>query len=136
MARTVKEWIGKTADSKIPASVKDRIREQQLNRCALSGIEFDQKNKPEFDHKTPLWLGGEHKESNLHAITKAEHAKKTSVEAKVRSKVNSVRQKHFGTKKPSSKLSGRKSPKPEMTKKLPPRTRDIFGRPIHQDNTQ
>jgi 5-methylcytosine-specific restriction endonuclease McrA len=124
--RTVPEWIAKHDDSKIPDTVKQRIVDRQGGCCALSGKVFGPGNKPEYDHKVALWLGGEHRESNLHAITKEEHRAKTAGEATVRSKVNSNRQKHLGIKQPSSKLAGRKTPKPPMTKQpLPPRA--IYG---------
>lgn len=104
MARTVDEWIGKTDDSKIPGSVKQRIVDRQGGCCALTGIVFGPGNKPEFDHKVALWLGGKHRETNLHAICKDAHKAKTAAEATVRSKVNSQRKKHIGITVPKGQI--------------------------------
>lgn len=135
--RKVKEWIGKNDDARIPNSVKDRIVDAQGGVCALSGVKFGPGNRPQFDHKTPLWLGGKHCESNLQAITKDEHQKKTSAEATVRAKVNEQRKKHLGIVEPKGTIKGKgfdktaKEPK-RLTKQLPPRKRDIFGRPVSE----
>lgn len=103
--RTVPEWIGKTDNSRVPASVKQRVIEAQDNRCALNpDHEFRPGDKIEFDHKTPLWLHGEHRESNLQAVLSEAHARKTAAEAPIRAKINRVKQKHLGLRpeKPKS----------------------------------
>jgi 5-methylcytosine-specific restriction endonuclease McrA len=130
MARTVAEWVGKTDDSKIPGAVKDRIVARQGGCCALTGSIFGPGNKPEFDHKVALWLGGEHRESNLHAICKAEHKAKTAAESTVRAKVNSQRKKHIGITEPKGAIQSKGFPKagkarPEASKPMPPR-RSLF----------
>ena len=97
MPRAVKEWIGKTDDTPPSAACKRRILERQDYRCALTGLPFDEKNKPRFDHKVPLWLGGENRERNLQALREEEaHKPKTKAEAKVRAKVNANIDKRFG----------------------------------------
>lgn len=96
MARTVDEWVGKSDNSKIPASVKQRIVEAQDNRCALTAVEFKPGARIEFDHKTPLWLHGEHRERNLQAVLAEPHARKTKAEAPIRAKINRMKQKHLG----------------------------------------
>ena len=111
--RKVPEWVGKTDDSKIPDRAKDRIVERQGGLCAISGVKFGPGIKPQFDHKTPLWLGGKHCESNLQAITEDEHKKKTAAEAKVRAKVNSQRRKHVGIAQPKGSIPSRGFPKHE-----------------------
>lgn len=105
MARAVDEWIGRTDDSPVPARVKLRILDKYDNTCALSGIAFRPGDKIEFDHITPLWLGGENRESNLQPVLEKAHKGKTSTEAKVRKKVNNIRKKHNGLK-PKSKAWG------------------------------
>lgn len=109
--RTVKEWIGKHDDAAIPDGVKRRIVNRQEGCCALSGKPFGPGNKPEFDHKVPLWLGGEHRESNLHAICAEEHKAKTKAEATVRAKVNKVQDKHLGIKGPKGTIKSAGFPK-------------------------
>lgn len=122
MARTVKEWIGKTDDTAPPTSCKRRILERQGHVCAMTGLPFDEKNKPRFDHKVPLWLGGQNRESNLQALRDEEaHKPKTAAEAKVRSKVNANIDNRFGLKPAKQKIPSRpKAPRPEP-KTQPPR---------------
>ncbi|WP_162651591.1 HNH endonuclease [Lentilitoribacter sp. Alg239-R112] len=104
--RAVPEWIGKTDDSKVPDRVKLRVLDEYKNKCALSGVEFKPGDKIEFDHITPLWMGGENREKNLQPVLPVPHKKKTSTEAAVRKKVNRIRKKHTGVKekKPWSKF--------------------------------
>lgn len=136
MSRTVTEWVGKNDDAKIPNSVKDRIVERQGGVCAISGVRFAPGVKPQFDHKTPLWLGGKHVESNLQAITVDEHQKKTKTEATVRAKINSQRRKHTGIVEPKGNIKSAGFVKQErqpkrLKKELPVRKRDVFGRPVN-----
>lgn len=101
--RSVEEWVGRTDDAMPPESVKRRILERQERRCPLTGEAFGPSVKPEFDHITPLWLGGKNCESNLQALAPKAHAGKTKAEATVRAKINRQIGKHFGTKKQSSR---------------------------------
>ena len=103
MPRTVPEWIGKTDDAVAPESCQRRILARQNGVSVISGRPFTAKDKPQFDHVVPLWLGGSNRESNLQAIHADEHARKTSVEAGVRAKINRQQAKHLGIKKRSSR---------------------------------
>ena len=91
MARDVPEWIGKTDNSMPPDGVKDRIRDRQGEKCAITGRSFRPGDKVEYDHITPLWLGGRNAESNLQAVLDTAHKGKTKMEASVRAKINSIR---------------------------------------------
>lgn len=104
MARSVTEWVGRTDDAMPPPRVKDRIRERQGNKCALTGVSLGSDDKVQYDHITPLWLGGRNAESNLQAVTAEAHKVKTKAEATVRAKCNRTRKKHLGIK--SDKRSG------------------------------
>lgn len=109
--RTIKEWIGKTDDTAIPARVKIRIIARQSNKCFLSGIEFRPGDKIEFDHATALWLGGENRESNLRAVLADKHKEKTRAEAPIKAKVQRMREKHHGIRrKRSGFLTNRDGP--------------------------
>lgn len=114
MARTVSEWIGKTDDTRPSKACQRRILERQDFVCALTGLPFDDKNKPRFDHKVPLWLGGANRESNLQALREdGAHKPKTAAEAKVRAKVHAVIDKRFDLGRPKQKIpSPPKAPKP------------------------
>lgn len=100
--RSVDEWIGKTDDSKPSGGCMRRVCDRQGWKCAISGVDIRDGVKVEFDHITPLWLGGENRESNLQAVTVEAHAGKTKAEAKVRAKVNRLQLKRMGAKKKSS----------------------------------
>src|SRR5262249_33539575 len=89
--------------------------------CALSGDPFGPKVKPEFDHITPLWLGGENRESNLQAIKGEAHKRKTKTEAAVRAKVYAAKDRHLGLK--SKKKAWPRRPKADRPK------RDVLDRP-------
>lgn len=103
--RAVPEWIGRTDDTPIPASVKLRILDKQGDVCAMSGKPFSAADKPEFDHRVPLWLGGENRESNIHAILASIHKPKTKAEATVRAKVKRIKAKELGIHKPKSSFA-------------------------------
>ncbi len=109
MARSVREWIGKTDDAAPPKLCRLRILDRQGDKCALTGEPFTTKAKPQFDHITPLWLGGKNCESNLQAIHRDPHKAKTAAEATVRAKVNANRANDRGIKSPPK---GRGFPKP------------------------
>nr|DAH84823.1 MAG TPA: RECOMBINATION ENDONUCLEASE VII [Caudoviricetes sp.] len=114
MARTIEEWIGKTDDTRPSKACQRRILERQGYVCALTGLPFDDKNKPRFDHKVALWLGGENREKNLQALREDEaHKPKTKAEAKVRAKVHAVIDKRFGLGKPKHKIPSRPKPAPK-----------------------
>ena len=134
MPRTIKPWIGKTDDSCPPQSVKLRILDRQGSRCAITDLPFDTKHKPQFDHKTPLWLGGANSEENLQAIRAEPHKSKTSAEAKVRGKVMAAAAKHVLKTPPAKPIQSRgflkADPKPKVLEKaLPARVTDVYGRP-------
>lgn len=105
MARTVEEWRGRTDDSDPSDECKMRIVEKQDRKCALTGHAFRPGDKIEFDHITPLWLGGKNREKNLQAVIDTAHAGKTKVEATVRGKIKATAAKHLGIKKSKSPLS-------------------------------
>lgn len=111
MPRTVQEWVGRTDDTPPSKACKRRILERQGYVCALTGLPFDDKHKPRFDHRIPLWLGGENRESNLQALRDDEaHKPKTKSEAKVRAKVHANIDIRFGLDAKAGKLRGRPFP--------------------------
>ncbi len=95
------EWIASHPDQAIPKSVKLRIWTREDGRCYLSGLKIQLGDKFEYEHKKPLWAGGEHRETNIYLALKDAHAKKTAVEAKSRAKADRVRAKHLGIWPPS-----------------------------------
>jgi 5-methylcytosine-specific restriction protein A len=131
--RAVTEWIGKSDDAQPPKSCKLRILERQDNKCALSGHAFVPGDKIEFDHIVPLWLHGENREKNLHAVLGEPHKRKTKAEAAVRAKINRQTARNLGIAKPAGKLRGQpfaKPDKPPRIDKLPLPPRQMFARSI------
>ena len=93
--RSVEEWVGATPDAAIPARVKLSIFERCGGRCGLTGKklgvgEFD------YDHITRLRDGGEHRETNLHVVSRPAHREKTAEENSDGAHWDRVRQKHLG----------------------------------------
>lgn len=117
MARTVKEWIAKNDDARPPKSCQLRILARQEGKCALTGHVFVPGDKIEFDHITPLWLGGANRETNLHAVLGEAHKRKTKVEAAIRAKTNQNMAKHLGITKPAGKIRSAPFPKADKTKR-------------------
>lgn len=98
--RSVTEWIGKNDDSAIPDRVKERILRRSGDCCVRCARKIGGKLRPEFDHVTPLILGGQNRESNIQLLCNECHGAKTKLDVKIKAKVARVRQKTFGLKKP------------------------------------
>lgn len=135
MPRTVAEWVGATDDTRPSKACQRRILERQDYVCALTGLPFDDKHKPRFDHKVPLWLGGANRESNLQALREDEaHKPKTKAEAKVRAKVHAVIDKRFGLDQPKQTIKSagfpqksKPAPKLDFTKRRNPFTHEAIS---------
>lgn len=111
--RAVAEWIGKSADSKPPKSVLDRLFLRQNGRCALSGRKIRPGDTTHADHVKALKDGGENREGNLQLVLAEAHREKTSAENSARAKEKRLRLKHAGLWPKSSRpLKGRGFPKP------------------------
>ena len=109
MSRSVPEWIGKTADSKIPDRVRLRVREREGDVCYLSGRKITPSDQVDYDHKIALvlWTGEGHgnRESNIFPVIREAHKEKTKQDVKLRAKSDAVRKKHLGIRPPSQMRS-------------------------------
>lgn len=87
--RTVPEWIGKSADSPVPARVKARVITKFGGLCCRCGLPINDVRKPEFDHTIALvnWRGDGHgnRESNLSLICVPDHRAKTQADVAMKS---------------------------------------------------
>ena len=111
--RTVNEWVGKTADSKPPKSVIDRLFLRQGGRCAITGRKMMPGDIKHADHVVPLKDGGNNSESNLQLVLADAHREKTSHENRGRAKERRIRLKHAGLWPKSARpLKSRGFPKP------------------------
>lgn len=118
MARSVKEWIGKTDDSAIPRSVRERVYNRSQGYCTLCSLKIDAGDEVHMDHRIPLKDGGEHRETNLQAAHGPCHRWKTARENAERAPINRKRAKHLGITKPNSKFSKRGRAISELAKEL------------------
>lgn len=98
MARTVREWIGKTDDQPVPPRVKLRVFDSTGGICSgcfrkiLGGMRWI------CDHKLALINGGENRESNLQPLCLLCNLSKTAVDVAQKSKTARVRLKHLGVR--------------------------------------
>lgn len=111
MARSVPEWIGKSADSKIPERVKLRIWAREDGRCYLTGAKIRPGDKYEFEHviAIALWTGEGHgnRESNIRLALKAPHKVKSAQDRAQQAKSDRVRKKHLGIRpEPTMRSAG------------------------------
>jgi 5-methylcytosine-specific restriction protein A len=95
--RSVKEWIGKDDDAKVPPRVKLRVRDAFDGRCALCGFPAILAH---IDHITALINGGQNRETNLQPVCRPCHAEKTRADVKVKSKIARLAKKDMGIRKP------------------------------------
>jgi 5-methylcytosine-specific restriction endonuclease McrA len=93
MSRALPEWIAKYDDAAIPPRVKDRIAQRSDDCCVKCTRKIGGALRAEFDHATPLILGGEHRESNLQLLCHECHRAKSAVDVKIKAKVARVRKK-------------------------------------------
>ena len=90
------------------------------------------KGEAEVDHILPDVLGGEPVLANAQVLCQQCHAEKTADDIRRTRKADRQRDKNNGAIKPSSKLSTKDKQPKRLTKQLPPRKRDIFGRPVSE----
>ena len=93
MSRSLPEWVGKTDDAGIPPRVKDRIAQRSDDCCVRCTRKVGGALRAEFDHATPLILGGKHRESNLQLLCHECHRAKSAIDVKIKAKVARVRKK-------------------------------------------
>lgn len=111
VGRTVREWIGKTPDTRVPPRVADRVLKAHGDRCYLTGREIRPGDVWQIEHKKALCNGGENRESNLGPALVEPHKIKTKADRREKKKVDRIRKKRFGLLKarrpmPGSKASG------------------------------
>lgn len=118
MPRSVKEWIGKTDDSKAPPKVRQRIYDKSQGICHICQLEIKPTETWHLDHVLALIEGGENRERNLAPAHSHCNLKKGQEETKRKAKVNRTRRKHIGIKKTGPKIQGRGFEKVQKTQKI------------------
>jgi hypothetical protein len=102
--RKVKEWIGKTPDSKVPPRVRLRIWEREHGICHLSGRKILSGEPWDLDHKIALANGGLHCEGNLLPALRDKHKEKTKADVAEKAKVAAIAKKHVGAVTPKGEI--------------------------------
>lgn len=93
--REVPEWIADHPDQDIPRRVKLRIFDRYGGKCAITGKKL-RAGEVDFDHKTRLRDGGEHRESNIWPVWRPAHREKTAQENSDGAKADKIKAKHLG----------------------------------------
>ena len=110
--RAVPEWVGKTADTKIPPRGKLRVFEEHDGRCHWTGRKILPQDNWDCDHIIALANGGSNRESNLAPILRGKpHKEKTAIDVSLKSKADRIRRKHLGIDKPPHRWAKRPFPK-------------------------
>lgn len=126
MARSTKEWVGKTDDSDPPGRVKLRVYDRAKGICHICKLPIKSTETWHADHVHAIIAGGENREKNLAPAHAHCNMAKAKVETKEKSVVAKKRQAHLGIKTaPQKPLQGRGFPKTDKPKthrpSLPPR---------------
>lgn len=117
MPRSVKEWIGKTADTSIPPRVRQRVWEKHNGTCHICGGEIGKKPW-QCDHVKALINGGENRESNLAPAHDICHRGKTAKDTAEKAVIARMKQKDSGARKPKRKMKTRGFDKVEKLAKI------------------
>lgn len=107
MPRKVKEWIGRTDDSKVPERVQMRILERENYTCHECGQPILSTDKKEFDHRPALINGGENRESKIFPVHDHCHRLRTAKDVHEKAKVAAVKSKHHGIARDSKPIPNR-----------------------------
>lgn len=97
----LKEWIGRTDDSRPPPHVQARIFETHGGICHISKVKIQIGQKWEVEHIIAICNGGENRETNMAPALVAPHKVKTREDRRTKAKNDHVRMKHIGIRKPS-----------------------------------
>jgi 5-methylcytosine-specific restriction endonuclease McrA len=116
MPRSVKEWVGRTDDSRPPKSVRLRVFLRDGGRCHISGQIIRVGQEWDLEHVKPLHLAqpGEtlNRETNLAPALKQPHREKSAREVSAKAKADRIRLKHTGGwPAPIKRLQSRPFPK-------------------------
>jgi 5-methylcytosine-specific restriction protein A len=96
VARSVKEWIGKTDDAPFPPRVRLRILDRFAGNCASCGKHIV--GRFTCDHIVALINGGENRESNGQPLCRDCTKLKDKADVSVKSKTAAVRKARHGLK--------------------------------------
>lgn len=104
----LKEWIGKTDDSRPPDYVRTRVFLKHDGICHIAKRKIMRSDLWDLDHVIALINGGENRESNLAPALRDKHREKTKADVAEKSKVYHKAAKDIGIKKPRTITRWRK----------------------------
>ncbi len=127
MARKVKEWVGKSDDSRPPPRVLRRIFEREGGVCHISGRKIAPGERWQADHKIAIINGGENKESNLFPALIEPHKEKTRRDLDEKKRIAALVISNIGARQPTKRpipqgpssltTKPKREPKPALTPK-------------------
>lgn len=97
MSRALKEWIGKTDDTKVPPHVRVRVFKTFGGICQECTLVIEEKRWI-CDHRIAIINGGENRENNLGPIHETCDKTKTAADKAEKSKVYHKTAKDIGVK--------------------------------------
>lgn len=111
--RAVEEWVGATDDAAIPPRVKLRIWNRCGGRCSLTGRKIMPGEPFDYEHRTALCNGGQHREFNIVLALRGKvHQAKTAEDVAIKAKTDRIAKKHLGIwPPPPRKIQSRGFPK-------------------------
>lgn len=103
MSRSVPEWRGATDDTPAPPRVRLRVFERAEGRCHSCGRKINAGESWTLEHLQALINGGENREKNLGVTCNWCLPEKNAEDVAVKKKNASVRKKHVGAEKKTSR---------------------------------
>lgn len=97
----IKEWVGKTDDSRPPPHVVLRIFQTHNGVCHISGRKIMPGEKWDAEHVLAICLGGANRESNMAPALVKPHKAKTAQDRAMKAKNDAVQMVNLGIRKPS-----------------------------------
>ena len=114
--RSVKEWVGKTKDEKIPARVRVRVFERFNKTCQICHRPIRGGDTWICDHIRALINDGEHREKNLHPICDwCDKKVKTPADTAEKSATYKSKLKTYGLHKSKKPMPGGKKSRVKIT---------------------
>ena len=104
MARTVKEWVGKTDDTRPPPRVLRRIFERENGVCHISSRKIAPGEAWQAEHKIALINGGRNSEDNLFPALGDPHKEKTRADLAEKKRVAALALSNIGVSRPSGQI--------------------------------
>ena len=115
------------------AKERDRLYKLYAGKCYLCDGQIDRETQRfEIEHVIPFAISDDNSDDNLRLAHAKCHLAKTAKDLGVIAKVKRQAGNHDGSRVKKSALAAKDKQPKRLTKPLPPRKRDIFGRPVSE----